>query len=96
MFCSDITANSTVVNIRVKNGNMCFCSAYLPPNDPATALSTMYSIYRNLSMIATPWIVAGDWNLTPEELLDKEWDVMAKVHVSHPMQNVLRLKAMED
>ena len=74
----DPTANSVFACIRVKNGNMCFCSAYLPPNDPASALSTMYSIHRNISMIAAPWIVAGDWNLTPDELLDKEWDVMAK------------------
>ena len=74
----DPSNNTATAIIRLKNCSFMLSSVYLPPNDDYTKLATMNHLAKTYSQVRCPWAVFGDFNMTPNELVDMQWSLVAR------------------
>ena len=80
----DPTSNSMMVCLRVKGCNMILVSAYLNPVDPSIKYQTMEHISSWVNQFGCPWLIGGDYNTTPDDLTQMEWDVLGRGIIHTP------------
>ena len=63
-----------------------------PAEDIAARLTTLRCVQENLGLFHCPWLVGGDFNALPTEIMEQEWGPMAYGHIVAPpvTQTVLR------
>jgi len=69
----------------VKGGVHCF-SLYLKDGDGMgdTNTAILTQLAAAIASVKGPWVVGGDWNMTPQDLLNSNWPSIVKGHVHAP------------
>ena len=69
----------------VKGGVHCF-SLYLKDGDDMgdTNTAILTQLAAAIAAVDGPWVVGGDWNMTPKALLDSNWPSIVKGHIHAP------------
>ena len=72
----------------VQKGGVHFVTVYLKDGEGIgeTNQAILTELAAYLGTIRGPWIVAGDWNVTPQQLQAASWDKIVKGAIKHPKE----------
>ena len=72
----------------VQRGGVHFITVYLKDGEGIgqTNQAILTELAAYLGTIRGPWVVGGDWNVTPQQLQAASWDQIVKGTIKHPAQ----------
>ena len=86
----------TYICTRKKNVTITYISVYIHPTNTARALTTQYKVSKAIEMIRGPYLIMGDMNMSPNEIIESEWGIVHQTILVTPSNSLVTCYAGEN